>query len=145
VRRRSRGCRDDAGGAALGEGLLLVVDEAALEGEGDEDAEDGEDDVEPEHLVGGHFLVGDPHVGGHAGDEGAGHVAGGGGDGLAGVVLEDGHVAHAEAREEAEGGEGEDDGGEADAEGPAGLGADVEVGGGEDGAEDEAGERRSGG
>jgi len=54
------------------------------------------------------------------------------------VVLKDRELLHPGLLQGAEEGEGEDDGGDADAEGPTGLRADIEVGGGEDAAQEEA-------
>src|SRR5439155_19610230 len=65
-------------------------------------------------------------------------------DRLRAVVLEDGEVGgEARAVERAVDGEGEDDRGEAHADGDAGLAGDVERGRGEDAAEQESGRSRA--
>ena len=89
--------------------------------------------------------VGHHHVGGEAGGERHGHVTGRGGDRLHRVVFQDREIfPEPDAREEAEHGEGEDDGGEIDAERHAGFAGDIEIGRGKDAAEKKAGHGRSG-
>ena len=89
--------------------------------------------------------VGHHHVSGEAGGERHGHVTGRGGDRLHRVVFQDREILpETDAREEAKHGEGEDDRGEVNAERHAGFAGDVEIRRGEDAAEKEAGQRRSG-
>ena len=133
------GVEDDATGLPLGEGELFVVDEPALHREGDEDPQQRENDIEGRHLPPGDDRVLDPHVGGHPGDQRASHVAGGGGDALGGIVFEDREITDADLREDPKRGIGENHACQADAERPAGLRADVEIRGGEDATEKEAG------
>ncbi|MCU0952806.1 MAG: hypothetical protein MUC68_17650 [Burkholderiaceae bacterium] len=84
------------------------------------------------------------HVGGEAGDHRRHHVAGGGGDRLRAVVLQDGEVLHqARAGQQPVQRERQDHRGQADADRDAGLGADVQRGGGQQTAEQEAGGRRA--
>ena len=83
-----------------------------------------------DHLVGHH------HVGGQAGDQRRGHIPRGGGDGLHGVVLQQREVlAQANRGKHLVGRKGQDDRSDAHTEGPAGLGANVEVGEREDAAD----------
>ena len=134
------GVEDNAARAAFWEGLLFIIDEPTLHGERNEHAQNRKHHHEPEDLPPWERLVFNPHVCRDAGDERAGHIARRSRDGLHRVVLEDGEIASTQLREHAEGCECEDDACEADAERPAGLGADVKVGCGEHAAEQKAGE-----
>ncbi len=128
-------------GATFREWQLIFVDEPAFHREGDEDANEGEDHHPDHHVPPRHDHAGDHHVSGEAGDEGDRHVTGRGRDRLHGVVFQNREVlCHPEAREGAEQDEGEDDRGEVDAEGDAGLAADVEIGRGKNPAEEKAGQ-----
>ncbi|MCZ7638138.1 MAG: hypothetical protein M5U12_20105 [Verrucomicrobia bacterium] len=135
------GVHDDPGGAPLGERELFVVDEAAFEGERHEHTEEGDGD-HPEHRVEDRDGdLGDEHVGGEAREERLGHVAGRRRRGLHGDVLEEGELAaEPEPGEAFVEGEGEDDGRDADTDGPGDFGAEVEVGEGKHSAEQHAGE-----
>ncbi|GEM_PF-5552426 len=135
------GVEHGAAGPTLGECALLVVDEAPLHRERDQHAQERQDDVERHHLPPRHEPVLNHHVRGHAGDERARHVAGRGCDRLHGVALEDADVVKAEARHDLEHREGDDHGGDAHPERPAGLGADVQVGRREQAAQNEARDR----
>jgi hypothetical protein len=128
-----------AAGPALGERVLLVVDEAALHREGHQHAEHRQHDVEAEDLPPRQQGVGRPHVGREPRRERHRHVARRGRDRLHRVVLEDGHVAGPELRAHAVDRKCEDDRRQADTERPARLGADVQIGRAQDSAQQDDG------
>jgi hypothetical protein len=136
-----KGVENDTAGPAFGKGKLILVDEPSLEGESDEHA-DERHDRHPKHDVPpGEDDVGHHHVSGKAGGERHGHVTGGGRDRLHRVVLQDREIfPEADARQEAEHGKGQNDGGEVDAEGHTGFAGHIEIRGGKDAAEKETGE-----
>jgi hypothetical protein len=131
-----------AGGAALRERHLLLVDEAALQREGEQHAEQRDHDHPDDHVPRGNDLLRDQHVGGERRDERLRHVARRGRDRLRAVVLEDREIRRdAGAGQPAVDREREDHRGEAHADADARLARDVERGGGEHAAQDEAGGR----
>ncbi len=84
-----QGVHDHARRLALGERVLLVVNEPALEGKGEQHAEHRDDDVPRHDLPPRQERVGDDHVGRQRRDQRRGHVAGRGSDRLHGVVFQD--------------------------------------------------------
>ena len=134
--------RRDAGREAQ----LLDIDHLPLHRDGHRDPEHGDEEHPGQHERHGHRLVIDDDVGRKGRDQGAaGGVAGGAGRRLHAVVLEDGHRRAREADFEQARPDRirQDAGRDGDAEAPAGLETDVEVGQRQHGSEARADQHRA--
>jgi hypothetical protein len=134
--------RRDAGREAQ----LLDIDHLPLHRDGHGDPEHGNEEHPGQHQRHGHRLVIDDDVGRKGRDQGAaGGVAGGAGRRLHAVVFEDGHrrARKADFEQGRPGRIGQDARGDGDAEAPAGLEADVEVGQRQYGSEARANQHRA--